>query len=155
MLQPPNADGLIAELAGRGITLPSGPVSVTGFGDSAQLSRELIALIGAGRKCASSALLWSYEYDAEALPRAGNLAIVVDHGNRPACVTRLTGVTVMPFDQVGAEHAAMEGEGDLSLAWWRTEHQRFFCAECARIGRRLTQNMPVVCTTFELVFNLR
>ena len=154
MLQLPTSEYLVAQLAARGIALPPGPVGVSGFGDSAQLSAELIGLILNGSKRATSALLWSYQADGEALPRVGNLEIVVDHCNQAVCVTRVTSVTVMPFDRVDARHAALEGEGDLSLAWWRVAHDRFFTRECRRLGCTPTDDMPVVWYEFEVIVAL-
>jgi uncharacterized protein YhfF len=55
------------------------------------------------------------------------------------------------FDQVTAEYAAIEGEGDGSLEYWRDAHWRFFSRECARLGREPTTDMLVVCAVFELL----
>ncbi|MDN7183134.1 ASCH domain-containing protein [Caballeronia sp. SEWSISQ10-4 2] len=53
-----------------------------------------------------------------------------------------------PRKRVTAEFAASEGEGDLSLSHWQTEHWRFFSDECIRIGRAVDESMPLVCETF-------
>ena len=47
----------------------------------------------------------------------------------PATRARLVVTTearVVPFDQVDADHAREEGEGDGSLEHWREVHQRVF-----------------------------
>jgi uncharacterized protein YhfF len=62
---------------------------------------------------------------------------------------------VLPFDEVTAEYAAIEGEGDGSLAYWREAHRAFFGRECERIGRQPVDSMPVVCSIFEVVADLR
>jgi uncharacterized protein YhfF len=155
MLPLPTVEHLIEQLARRRRVLPPGTVGVAGFGDSVALSNELLALIFSGRKRASCALEWSYAFDREALPMVGSLEIVVDHLNQPVCVTRVISVAVMPFDQVDATHAALEGEGDLSLAYWRAEHARFFDRECARIERAPARDMPVVCSEFEIFLTLQ
>ncbi len=91
------------------------------------------------------------EHDGDTLPQVGDIEIVVDHQFEPALVTRITRVEVLPFNQVSAEYATIEGEGDGSLESWHDGHWRFFSRECARIGRDPTQDMPVVCSVFELV----
>ena len=48
--------------------------------------------------------------------------------------------------------AALEGEGDLSLDYWRRAHKPFFIQECERCGQSSTTEMPVVCEEFKLVW---
>jgi uncharacterized protein YhfF len=35
-------------------------------------------------------------------------------------------LSIIRFDEMSPELAALEGEGDLSLAYWRSAHQAFF-----------------------------
>ena len=147
----PSIDALIAQLAAAGITLPPGPVRVDGYGDSAELSIELLDLIKSGRKRAGTGLLWAYEYDKEPIAQTGDIEIVIDHNNQPALVTRVVSSDVVAFNEVTAEYAAIEGEGDGSLDYWRKGHWNFFSRECARIGKDPTQTMPVICSVFELL----
>ena len=64
---------------------------------------------------------------------------------------RMLEVSVIPYDEVTAEYAAIEGEGDGSLQYWRRAHWPFFSRECQRIGREPSETMPVVCCVFELM----
>jgi uncharacterized protein YhfF len=147
----PALDSLIATLAAQGIVLPPGPVRVDGYGDSAALSEALLALIRSGRKRAGTSLLWACEHDGEPIAQRGDIEIVVDHLLRPALVTRIVSAEVMPYADVTAEYAAIEGEGDGSLAYWRQAHWAFFSRECQRIGREPEASMPVVCCVFEVL----
>lgn len=135
----------------RGIALPTGNLHVCGFGDSAELSMELLALIRAGKKRGGARLQWSYDAEDEALPLVGDIEIVLDHLNEPALITRIVKVDAKPFIEVGADFAATEGEGDGSLEYWRQEHWRCFSRDCARIGREPTQSMMVICSTFDVL----
>lgn len=139
----------------RGITLPAGNPRVGAFGDSEQLSEELLDLICRGKKRGGACLVWSYEAEREALPQAGDIEIVLDHRNEPALICRTTRVEIKPFGNVGADFAAVEGEGDGSLEYWRREHWRYFTRECARLGREPSETMLVVCETFEVLQQLR
>lgn len=150
---PPVAT-VVSTLRARGIDLPPGPVRVDGYGDSPELSASLLALIRQGRKRAGTSLLWAVEAEGETLPEVGQIEIVVDHRNEPALITRITQVQVLPYDQVTAEYAAIEGEGDGSLEYWRDAHWAFFTRECQRIGRESSQTMPVVCCVFELLMSV-
>jgi uncharacterized protein YhfF len=60
-------------------------------------------------------------------------------------------VTVVPFDQVDAGHARLEGEGDLSLAYWREVHERYF-TDHATNDRGFAPEMPVVLERFRVVY---
>jgi uncharacterized protein YhfF len=151
MLPLPTTASLVETLAARGIDVPPGKVGVGAYGDSAELSRELIELIRAGRKRAGTGLLWAMEHDGEPMPEAGSIEIVVDHDNEPVLLARLASVSIVPFDAVSAEYAAIEGEGDGSLDDWRKGHWAFFSRECARIGRTPSATMPVVCSVFEVL----
>ncbi|MFN7955923.1 MAG: ASCH domain-containing protein [bacterium] len=151
MTDLPSLDVVRAKLVAAGVEIPEGNLRLDGYGDSAELSAELIALIVAGRKRAGTGLVWAYEADGEALPQAGDVEIVLDHENEPVLVTRTTRVEIVPFDAVTAEYAAIEGEGDGSLGYWRRGHWAFFSRECARIGREPAPDMPVACCVFELV----
>ena len=151
-MQPlPSVEALISELAARGIALPHVPVRVDGYGDSVELSTELLDLIKSGRKRAGTGLLWAYEYDREPISKSGDIEIVVDHLNQPALITRIVSSEMVAFNKVSAEYAASEGEGDGSLDYWRKGHWNFFSRECKRIGREPTETMPVICNVFEVL----
>ena len=132
------------------MTAPA-PARVAEFGDSPELSRELIALIRSGTKRGAASLLWGHEADNETAPQVGDIEVVVDHRREPVLVTRIVGVEIRPFIEVGADFAEREGEGDGSLAHWRTVHWAFFSRECRRIGREPSEEMPVVCASFEVL----
>lgn len=131
--------------------MPPGRVRVDGYGDSPELSNELIELIRSGPKRAGTSLLWAMELDGDPMPEVGDIEIVVDHLDEPVLLTRITRVDLLPFNSVTAEYAAIEGEGDGSLEYWRQGHWSFFSRQCSRIGRKPTQDMPVVCSVFELL----
>lgn len=147
---PPLA-AVLAMLDERGIVLPHGNPRVGAFGDSAQLSEELLDLIRSGRKRGGACLVWSYEAEGESLPQATDIEIVLDHLNQLALICRTTKVEIKPFGEVGANFAAVEGEGDGSLEYWRREHWKYFTRECGRLGREPSESMLVVCETFEVL----
>ena len=122
------------------------------FGDSEAMANALADLVLQGRKRATAGLLWSFEQEGKALPRSGDLSVVTDWAGSPLCVIETLRVDVVPFVVVTAEFAAVEGEGDRSLEFWRREHASAFTRECARIGRVFNDAMPVACERFEVVF---
>jgi uncharacterized protein YhfF len=124
------------------------------FGDSPELANQLATLVAAGRKRATAGLLWRFQADHEPVPQPGDRQVIIDWDGEPRAVIEMTRIDVVPFDQVDAGFARAEGEGDLSLDYWRQVHQEFFERECARLGRRAESNMPVVCMRFRLLERL-
>ncbi|QPF72042.1 ASCH domain-containing protein [Roseateles sp. DAIF2] len=123
------------------------------FGDSEALANELAALVLQGAKRATASSAWSFEVEGRRPPRVGDLSIVTDwSGERALCIIETQAVDVVPFDEVSAEFAALEGEGDGSLEFWRQGHRAYFGRECARAGREFSERMPVVCERFALVY---
>jgi len=126
--------------------------SVWHFCDNESDADELVELVLAGRKRATAGLLWSYEAEGEPLPQVGDLSVVTDWGGRARCVIRTISVEVIPFQSVTPEFAAIEGEGDGSLEYWRTAHRAAFERELADTGGTFGPEAPVVCECFEVVF---
>ena len=122
------------------------------FDDNESSANELAGLVLSGQKRAGAALLWAYEVESKQLPKPGDLSIVTNFAGDPLCVIETQRVDIVPFNEVSEEFAATEGEGDGSLAYWRRAHEAFFGRECRRIGRQPTQDMPVVCERFEVVY---
>ena len=150
----PSVADLVAELHARGVVLPAGNVRVDHYGDSPELSRSLLALIRSGHKRAGTGLLWLHEHEGEPLPQVGDIEIVLNHDDEPSIITCVTQVEVLPYREVSAEYAAIEGEGDGSLDYWRTAHWAYFSRVCASVGKVPTEEMLVVCGVFEVLHML-
>lgn len=123
------------------------------FDDNEPSANELAALVLAGKKRATAALLWCHEMESKPLPRAGDLSIVTNYACEPVCVIETMTIELVPFEEVSEEFAATEGEGDGSLRYWRAAHESFFARECKRIGRTPSARMPVVSEKFKVVFS--
>lgn len=116
------------------------------FGDSAAMADELLALVLAGKKTATCGALRDYGTGGEAMPRVGRRDVVLDGAGRRAAVIETVEVTIRRFDEVEADFAHDEGEGDLSLNDWRAGHRRYF----ERNGG-FSPDMELVCERFRLV----
>ena len=123
------------------------------FGDGPELADELGALVLAGRKTATCFALWEVEAGEETMARVGDRSVILDGGGEPLCVIETTAVTVRRFDEVDDGFAREEGEGDRSLEYWRGAHRRFFARTLPGIGRRFSEDMPLVCERFRVIYN--
>jgi len=56
------------------------------------------------------------------------------------------------FNEVGDDHAYLEGEGDRSLRYWQEVHWDFFSEECKEIAKDPHEKMPVLCERFKIVY---
>jgi len=131
--------------------LPTFP-QAWGFGDSPEMADDLGGLVVRGIKTATCSLYWEYETGMEVLPEVGGLSIILDGSGDPLCLIETTSVEIKPFNTVDAQFAFDEGEGDRSLEYWRQAHWRFFGRTCVEIGRVLSEDMPVVCERFKVLF---
>jgi len=121
------------------------------FGATPEHADELLALVLAGTKTATAGALLDYQANDEPIPAVGDLAIILDGRAHPRALIEVTDVRLEPFAAVDAEHARLEGEGDLSLAHWRDVHQRFF-TEHATHDRPFSEQMTVVLERFHLLY---
>lgn len=111
------------------------------FGDNEAQADEVAKRVIDGIKTATCANL-----DDEGEPEPGEIFVIVDGRNNPVCAVKLTEVKQVPFDLVTEQHAWEEGEGDRTLASWRTEHQRFF-----EEYEMFSPNMPLLLMKFVLI----
>jgi uncharacterized protein YhfF len=138
--------------AAHGIPVASRFYEATHFDDNEASANHLAALVLAGKKRATAGLAWSFDAEKGRPPKAGDLSVITDWGGNPLCVIETVSVAVVPFEEVSAEFAAAEGEGNGSLDYWRTVHWEYFLRECARIGRKPHAAMPVLCEHFEVIY---
>ena len=75
----------------------------------------LLQLTLSGIKTATASAYPFYEYENYNLPKVGDHNIILKTDRSALCIIRTTSVKVVPFLNVSAEHAYLEGEGDRNL----------------------------------------
>lgn len=105
---------------------PENPVVEAGIAGNDEIADELLELYLNGTKSAGSGLVKDYELAGDPLPQVGNYWIILDSKKKPRCIVQTIRVELYQFDQVPDEVATAEGEGDLSLDYWRKAHIDFF-----------------------------
>ena len=76
----------------------------------------------------------------------------MDGRNEPLCIVETVEVTIRNYNEVDADFARCEGEGDLSLGYWRDAHRRFFTRILHKLGREFSEDMPLVCERFKVIY---
>ncbi|WP_430788905.1 ASCH domain-containing protein [Virgibacillus flavescens] len=122
------------------------------FGDGPLMARELADLVKNGEKTGTCSLFSFYEAENEPMPFVGELNIITDWNNEAEVITETTNVQVLPFNEVSAEFAAKEGEGDKSYEYWKRAHVEFFTNELNEMGESFDEKMLVVCEEFKVIF---
>ncbi|NER79952.1 MAG: ASCH domain-containing protein [Leptolyngbya sp. SIO1D8] len=128
------------------------PDDVDQFGDTPELANELGQLVLDGLKTATCSALWEWEAEPSSLPEVGWKTIVLDGLGNPLCIIETVDVSLHPFNQVDAQFAYEEGEGDRTLDYWRREHWKYFSRVLPKIGKAPIVDMPLVCERFRVIY---
>ncbi|MGO1852046.1 MAG: ASCH domain-containing protein [Microbacterium sp.] len=153
-MTPSEADALALFWDAARAAHPELPPSVPeawAFGATPEHADGLLALVLAGTKTATASSFWDYDATGDALPEVGDLSIILDSAGAPRAVIETTATATVPFDEVAAEHAHAEGEGDRTLAHWREVHELFW-REHSENPRGFELDMPVLCEQFRLIY---
>lgn len=119
------------------------------YGEAAD---ELAELTLGGIKTATASVYPLYEQEGEPLPAAGEYSVILNSCEEAVCIIMTTKVTVTPYCEVDERHAWKEGEGDRSLSYWKSVHQRFFAEEMKSAGLTFNEKVKVVCEEFIRVY---
>lgn len=82
---------------------------------------KLIKLVLDGKKTATSSL-----YSFDKIPAIGEETLIHFNNEKDACIVKTVDYKIMQFNEITEELAKLEGEGDLSLDYWKKVHLNFF-----------------------------
>lgn len=128
------------------------PYQVWYFGHTPELAEELANLVLEGRKTATASLAETNLRKPDEAPIDNGYSVVIDYYGEPRCVLQTTEMRHVPFKDVDPVFAADEGEGDLSLEYWRRVHRECFTLEAERLGFNFDENSIVCCERFRLLY---
>lgn len=118
------------------------------FGTPGEFRDELISLVLAGKKRATSGTLqWHYRAENEPMESVGEKLAVIDNQNQHVATIQVTRVDVKKFADVPDEFAIAEGEGDVSGDDYREGHFRYW----TKLGLTITSDTEIVLVYFDLV----
>ncbi len=125
---------------------------VDSFGDSPELADKLLVPVLSGLKTATCSALWEWEAEGNKIPHVGLLTVVLNGKKEPSCIIETTEVTLRKYNEVDEVFAKEEGEGDLSLEYWRDAHKRYFKRTLPLIGKEFSEDIMLVCERFKIVW---
>ena len=77
---------------------------------------------------------------------------MLDGRGEPLCIVETVEVSIRQYNEVDADFARDEGEGDLSLNYWREAHRNFFSRVLPKFGKEVSEDMPLVCERFRVIY---
>jgi len=123
-----------------------------GWGDGPAMADELGVLIAQGVKTGTCSALWEWEAEGKPIPEPGLITIVLNGRGEPLCIVETVEVSIRKYNEVSADFARAEGEGDFSLNYWREVHRRFFSRVLPKIGKEFSEEMQLVCERFKVIY---
>lgn len=115
------------------------------FGDSADLSAQILALIRSGKKTATCEAMRAYTQDGDAVPVVGRRDVALNWDGTPAMMLETVEVTTRRFDEMDEDFVAAQGEFR-DLAHWRKAYRAYF----ARSGG-FSEDMDLMCERFRMI----
>ena len=106
-------------------------------------NNKLIELVLSNKKRATSSLY----IDGAKLPIIGEESIICYDNDSLACIVKTIDFKIMRFNEMTEEYAKLEGEGDLSLDYWKNVHYTFFKS----VDPFFNEDSKIVFEVFELI----
>ena len=123
-----------------------------GYAGNPQITDELLGLYLCGRKTAGSSLMEDFLSCGERLPQVGDHWIYLDSSGTPRCILKTEKIVVNKFKDVPEEIAVAEGEGDLSLAYWKRVHSELYMPFLKTWGVENLDEAWVLTEFFSIVY---
>lgn len=117
------------------------------FGDSSQMADEVGHLVISGIKTATC----SRYIGKNTLDELG-LSIILDGDKNSLCIIETYEITIRSYKDIDKEFAVAEGEGDLSLDYWRKVHFDFFSREAEKENYEVSEKMLLSCERFRVLY---
>lgn len=121
------------------------------FCDNQEDADLCASLVAEGRKRATAPSAAELELAGDPMPRVGDYAIVTNWAGDAVAVIRTASVETRLFAEIDEEFAHAEGEGDLTLEWWRTAHQKYYEHVLAGSSYTVDADLEIVCERFDLM----
>lgn len=131
--------------------MPPNPFVEASYAGSRQTTDKLLALYLNGKKTAGSSIKEDFISAGDPLPKVGNFWIILNSNDEPKCIVKTIHIVENKFKDVPVEIAEAEGEGDLSLEYWRNTHRKFYSPFLKTWGVEDLDDATVITEFFNVV----
>lgn len=123
-----------------------------GYAGNPDITDELLKLYMAGKKTAGSSLVEDFVTAGDPLPKVGNYWIYLNSVGEASCILKTVKIVTHKFKDVPIEVAIAEGEGDLSLEYWRKVHSELYTPYLEAWGIKDLNDATVITEFFSIVY---
>ncbi len=131
---------------------PNIPRITAGHAGTPAITDRLLDLYFQGRKTAGSSVLEDFVSCGDPIPKVGDYWIFLDSSTNPRCILRTERISLNKFFEVPVEVALAEGEGDLSLKYWREVHAELYETQLKQWGVSNLAEATVITEYFSMVY---
>lgn len=123
-----------------------------GYAGNPQITNQLLALYRSGKKTAGSSLVEDFLSAGDPLPQAGNYWICLNSEGTPSCILETHKIATNKFQDIPAAIAEAEGEGDLSVEYWKRVHADLYATSLKAWGVFDLDEATVITEFFRIVY---
>ena len=131
---------------------PINPKVSASVAGNKEITDELLELYLSGRKTAGSSVVEDFDTAGDPLPQVGNYWIFLNSADLPSCILKTEKIVFHKFHEVPSEIAVAEGEGDLSLEYWRRVHAELYSPFLNSWGLKSIDDATIVTEFFRIVY---
>lgn len=132
--------------------IPKNAFVYAGYAGTPDITDELLELYLAGKKSAGSSLVEGFLATGDSLPEIGHYWIYLNSSGKPSCILQTRKIEIYKFKDIPVEVAIAEGEGDLTLAYWRKVHSELYFPYLESWGIKDIDEATVIVEFYDIVF---
>lgn len=131
------------------------PYEAWGFGCVEESDTDKLAeLVLQGKKFGTASSYDEYVMEdiTDEIPKVGDYSVILNSKDEAVCVIKDYDVYIRPFGDVPPFHAYAEGEGNMSLEYWRNVHTSFFKECLDETDMPFNQESKIICEKFSVEY---
>lgn len=131
---------------------PKSPDVTASFAGTKEITDELLVLYLEGKKTAGSSVVEDFQSAGDSLPALDDYWIYLNSKEEPSLILRTEKIEINNFLKVPERIAIAEGEGDLSLAYWRKVHSEIYSPYLKSWGLKTIEEATIITEFFKIVY---